>query len=628
MKKTQKKKQVRDLENQLVQRDFSLDVKQVVGKEGEVKERTITFPFSSETPVTRLYGEEILEHKSDNWDLTRLNDGGPLLFNHNFDRPIGVVEKAYISDDDKRGYAQVRFSKEEFASSIYRDIQDGIIKGVSFGYVVSKMEERSDGKFYGTDITVHELSIAPVPADSSVGVSRSNTPTSETDIASNIKKEERTNVSASSDAPVNPKDESMTTTPKENLEVRSEAIDGEKLLKAERSRFQEITAIAEKYDLRELGQEYIQKGKDVSEFNAAVLRQLEPKNQITQSSDTNIGLTEKETRSFSFLKAINYLSNPTDTRAREAAAFEIEASEAAASRLGKTSRGIMIPPDVLTATRDLQTSPGSAGGDVVKTDLLTGSFIDLLRNESACARAGASILSNLEGNVKIPKQSGAANATWIAEGAAAAESDQTLTQVSLVPRTVGAYTDVTRKLLLQSSIDIENFIRNDLARVIALKIDLAGLYGSGVANEPLGLKNTVGIGAEAFAGAVPTFLEVIAMESDLGSANALLGSPTYITNASMRGSLKGTKKDAGSGEFLWTGGLEGELNGYRAIASNQVAAGDVWFGNFSDLLMGFWSGLDLTVDPYTNSTSGTVRVVALQDCDVAVRNPESFCLGT
>jgi HK97 family phage major capsid protein len=337
-------------------------------------------------------------------------------------------------------------------------------------------------------------------------------------------------------------------------------------------------------------------------------------------------MEEKEVRSFSFLRACNYLANPTDSRAREAAAFEIEASEAAAAKLGRTSRGITIPQDVLT--RDLQTSPGSAGGDVIREELLTGSFIDILRNESACARAGATVLSGLEGNIKIPKQSGAASATWIAEGAAAAESDQTLTQVSLVPRTVGAYTDVTRKLLLQSSIDIENFVRNDLARVIALKIDLAGLYGSGVANEPLGIKNVAGIGAEAFAGAVPTFLEVIAMESDLGTANALVGSPCYITNASMRGSLKGTKKDAGSGEFLWTGGLEGELNGYRALVSNQIAAGDVWFGNFSDLLMGFWSGLDLTVDPYTNSTSGTVRIVALQDCDVAVRNAESFCLGT
>ena len=605
----------RDLEPKLVQRDFALEVKQV-----EKQERTLTFPFSSEQPVARYFGDEVLEHKSDNWDLSRLNDGGPLLFNHSFDRPIGVVNKAWIDESDKRGYAEVRFSKEEFASSIYRDIQDGIIRGISFGYVVDDFEQRGE-QFIGKDITVHELSVAPCPADSTVGVNRTVTDTQESD---NIL-QERINA-ASSDASSTSNPVEMTTTPKENMEVRSEAVDSEKLLKAERSRITNIQKAAERHDLRELGQTYVSEGRSVADFNQAIVDNWKQEPVAQASGNAELGMTEKESRSFSFLRACNYLANPTDSRAREAAAFEIEASEAAAAKLGRTSRGITIPQDVLT--RDLQTSPGSAGGDVIREQLETGSFIDLLRNESACARAGATILSGLEGNIKIPKQTGASNATWIAEGAAAAESDQTLSQVSMIPRTVGAYTDVTRKLLLQSSIDIENFIRSDLARVIALKIDLAGLYGSGVGNEPMGIKNTVGIGAEAFAGAVPTFPEVIAMESDLGSANALLGSPCYITNASMRGSLKGTKKDAGSGEFVWTGGQDGELNGYRAFVSNQVAAGDVWFGNFSDLLMGFWSGLDLTVDPYTNSTSGTVRIVALQDCDVAVRHAESFCLGT
>jgi len=605
----------RDLEQKLVQRDFALEVKQV-----EKQERTLTFPFSSEQPVARYFGDEVLEHKSDNWDLSRLNDGGPLLFNHSFDRPIGVVNKAWIDESDKRGYAEVRFSKEEFASSIYRDIQDGIIRGISFGYVVNDFEQRGE-QFIGKDITVHELSVAPCPADSTVGVNRTVTDTQESD---NIL-QERINA-ASSDASSTSKPVEMTTTPKETLEVRSEAVDSEKLLKAERSRITNIQKAAERHDLRELGQTYVSEGRSVADFNQAIVDNWKQEPVAQASGNAELGMTEKESRSFSFLKALNYLANPTDTRAREAASFEIEASEAAAAKLGRTSRGITIPQDVLT--RDLQTSPGSAGGDVIKEELLTGSFIDLLRNESACARAGATILSGLEGNIKLPKQTGAASATWIAEGAAAAESDQTLSQVSMIPRTVGAYTDVTRKLLLQSSISIEQFIRNDLARVIALKIDLAGLYGSGVGSEPLGIKNTVGIGAEAFAGAVPTFPEVIAMESDLGSANALVGSPCYITNASMRGSLKGTKKDAGSGEFVWTGGQDGEMNGYRALVSNQVAAGDVWFGNFSDLIMGFWSGLDLTVDPYTNSTSGTVRIVALQDCDVAVRHAESFCLGT
>jgi HK97 family phage major capsid protein len=178
--------------------------------------------------------------------------------------------------------------------------------------------------------------------------------------------------------------------------------------------------------------------------------------------------------------------------------------------------------------------------------------------------------------------------------------------------------------MLQSSIDIENMVRRDLAAVLALRIDLAGLYGTGSNSEPLGLKFTTGINTEDFAADAPTFAEVVAMESDVAADNALLGSPVYLMNAAMRGNLKTTKKDAGSGIFLME---NGEVNGYRGVLSNQVASNDLWFGNFADLLIGYWSGLDIMVDPYTNSTSGTVRVVAMQDVDVAIRHPESFCRG-
>jgi hypothetical protein len=95
-------------------------------------------------------------------------------------------------------------------------------------------------------------------------------------------------------------------------------------------------------------------------------------------------------------------------------------------------------------------------------------------------------------------------------------------------------------------------------------------------------------------------------------------------NAAMRGYLKTTSKDTGSGMFIMEGG---EVNGYTGVLSNQVAAGDLWFGNFADLIIGYFSGLDIMVDPYTNSTSGTVRVVAMQDVDIAVRHPESFSRG-
>jgi hypothetical protein len=140
----------------------------------------------------------------------------------------------------------------------------------------------------------------------------------------------------------------------------------------------------------------------------------------------------------------------------------------------------------------------------------------------------------------------------------------------------------------------------------------------------LGLKDTTGVLTEDFAANTPTFAEVVALESDIAGANALLGSPVYLMNAAMRGALKTAEKASNTAQFIYTGD---EVNGYSAVVSNQVASNDLWFGNFSDLIMAYFSGLDLMVDPYTGSTSGTVRVVALQDVDVAARHGQSFSRG-
>jgi HK97 family phage major capsid protein len=398
--------------------------------------------------------------------------------------------------------------------------------------------------------------------------------------------------------------------------VRAEAAE------AERSRIAGISALCDKHNMADLGRQLIESGRSIDEARAAVLDKLDIKQEPVTMSAAEIGLTEKESRSFSFLRAINYLANPTDRSARDAAAFEIEASDAAAAKLGRQSRGITIPQDVLR--RDLTVGAATAGGNLVATELDAGSFIDLLRNASALDQAGATVLTGLTGNVAIPRQSGAGTAYWVAESGSPTESQQTVDQVSLTPKTVAAFTDYSRRLMIQSSIDVENMVRSDLARVLALKIDLAGLYGTGSNGEPLGLKLTTGIGTENFAATIPTFAEVVALESDVATANALLGSPVYLMNAAMRGGLKTKAKDAGSGLFVMEGN---EVNGYRGVLSNQVESGDLWFGNFADLIIGYFSGLDLMVDPYTHSTSGTVRVVAMQDVDIAVRHPESFSRG-
>ena len=288
------------------------------------------------------------------------------------------------------------------------------------------------------------------------------------------------------------------------------------------------------------------------------------------------------------------------------------------------------------AQRDLLVGTATAGGHTVATNLLAQSFIDMLVNAMVVMTLGPTMLRDLNGNVAIPRQTGGATAFWVAENGAPTESQQAFDQVTLSPKTVGAFTDYSRQLLLQSSIDVEGFVRMDLARTLALAIDLAAINGSGASNQPRGVLNTSGIGSVAGGtnGAAPTWDNIVDLESAVANVNAALGNLAYLTNTKARGKLKRTQMFSGTnGIPVWA--LDNTLNGYRTAVSNQVpsnlvkgASGAVCsaivFGNWSDLLIGMWGGLDVLVDPYTGGSAGTVRVIALQSIDTTVRHPESF----
>ena len=579
----------------------------------DVDERTFEFPFSSEYPVARYFGNEILSHGRGAADLSRLNDGAPLLFNHDPDRVIGVVERAYIDDKSRRGYARVRFSRNEFAQEILRDVQDGILRNVSFGYSIEKMEERSSGDFVATSWKSLELSVVAIPADPSVGFGRSLD--SKTQPA----------------APAAPKPDpipAMENTTPDLAVVRAEAAE------AERSRISGITSLCDKHNLNDLAGELVRGGKSIDDARAAVLERLGSAQKPVSEKAAEIGLTEKEVRNFSFLRAINALAHPTDRKAQEAARFEYEVSEAAAYAMGKESRGIMVPAEVLK--RDLNVGTATAGGNTVATDLLSANFIDLLRNKAVVMGLGTQMLTGLQGNIAIPRATGGATAYWVAESGSPTESQAAFDQVTMSGKTVGAFSDISRKLLLQSSIDVEGYVRNDLATVLALAIDSAAIEGTGSSNQPTGILNTSGIGSVAGGtnGAAPTYANIVGLETEVAQDNADIGSLSYLTNSKVRGKLKQTYTNSTYGEIP-VFGADGTMNGYNVAVTNQVPSNltkgnasaicsAIIFGNFADLIVGMWGSLDLMVDPYTASTSGTVRVVALQDLDIAVRHPESF----
>ena len=580
--------------------------------------RTIEFPFSSELPVERWFGDEILSHKKGAADLTRLNDGAPLLFNHNMDEIIGVLEKAWFADD-KRGYARVRFAKTARADEVLSMVNDGIMRNVSFGYRINEMAESvKDGKstYTATRWEPYEISLVTVPADHTVGIGRAEADDTRDVTVHRIQEE------SAQPAEITIEEPTMTEQTAPAVDVQVVATQA---AEAERARIAAIEALGQRHSLSDLSRKLINEGVNIDAARAAFLEEIKVDQKPITGKDADIGMTDKEVRQFSVLRALNALANPSDKSAWEAAAFEREVSEASSKAAGKSARGIFVPGEVLRARRDLTAGSATAGGNLVATDLLADSFIDLLRNSSIAIRAGATVMNGLNGNVAIPKQTGAATAYWVAESGAPTESQQTVGQVTMTPKTVGAFTDFSRRLILQSSLDVENMVRRDLAQVIALAIDTAALYGTGANNQPTGLKLQSGINTKDFAATNPTFAELVAMESEIAADNAALGAMRYLLNPAQRGAFKSTEKFSSTGATIWEPG--NSVNGYATEVSNQVTAGDVFFGNFADLMIGFWSGLDLTVDPYAGATSGTVRVIALQDTDIAVRNAVSFCYG-
>lgn len=572
-------------------------------KMADEDDRTLEFPFGSEKPVERYYGMEVLSMDEKSMDLSRLNDGAPLLYQHDADRIIGVVQKAYIKN--KRAYAKVKLANNELGREMQELIKDGIMRNVSFGYKITQMEtdeSTSPVTYRATGFQPFELSLVTVPADESVGIGRAFYHKEVTEAASAVQTQP---------TGVTTVDQTL------NLEaVRAEAA------QAKAKEAAEMIALGQRTKNMEMASEFIANSRGLEELRSALLEKMGVQEKPLNPADAEIGLNEKEKRNFSFVRALNAMAHPNSPEAQRAAAFEIEVSRAAQKQSGKEARGILIPADVLGyGRRDLTVGSASAGGDLVATELMSESFIDLLRKALVLQGAGATIMTGLQGMVALPRQSGGATVYHVAESSSITESALTVDQVTMQPRTIGALTDYSRRLLLQSSVDIENLIRRDLAQSIAIEVENQAINGTGTGSYPLGILNVTGINTES---GFSAFSDYVNAEASLSTDNALLGSLGYLMNSALRGTLKTTEKaTTTNGVFVYE--ADNTINGYSAYVSNSMPNSTAIFANFSDILMGFWSGLDIMVDPYTGSASGTVRVVAMQDYDIAIRHPESIC---
>ena len=633
----------------------------------ESTDETLTFSFSSEAPVERWFGREILLHEPGAMDLSRMNDGAPWLWNHDRNTVLGVVEKAWLGDD-RRLYSTVRWSPnttergtEEFKRR--QDIEAEITRNVSFAYEIKEVDERADG-FYVTSWPVLEVSSVSVPADQTVGLGRAMDdpwvdpeaksaapePEAASDpgpvVAADVEVDAVPSLKCQQAAePAETSDEPPMTTEINVAELQQDA------RRAERDRVATIRGMCDQFSLPDLAEKLINDDSSVDAARAVVMQQLgmrkvELEGRVHDAGAAYLGLSKREVKRYSFLRVAAYLADP-NPRTAEAAAFELDVARAVQAKHSRSASGVLIPWEVLNSNRAAET-PGQVagtfgdGGALVGTNRLDAQFIDLIRNRSAFLNSGLTMLSGLEGNVEIPKKLGSSQFYFVGENADVTNSKLTFGLVNMVPRTIGVRVPISRRMMIQASPDVENLVRLDMAESVALGMDTSIGYGTGSNGQPLGIINTSGIGSVTLGGGSSKvfpanvgggthdcgdWADYVDLETALAANNLDAGSMRYIMNSVVKGALKQTLRASAAGsDYIMTDA--GEVNDYPVVVSNQMQTNDVLFGNFAYCVVGMWSGLDVVIDPYTQSASGQVILTVHQDFDVAVRRPQSFALGS
>lgn len=611
-------------------------------------ERTVKMTISSDAPYERYFGKEILDHSPGSIKMDRLRQGAPLLFNHDRNQHLGRITD--VSTDGKKLSIVAKFGNSPLANEKFQDVKDGILRETSVGYQVNAMkleEESKEGDTYRvTDWTPHEGSLVTIPADISCGVGRDSNGAETKEIVLEAKKgiDSNANQLQQRDMPDAPA--SAETTPKIDVVAERKAALAEHREKCKK--IDDWTCALKNEAWRKAAEAVALKHKNSDEpdfdaFRSEALNGFESVTKVEVSGD--IGMSKKDLKRYSLARAILARG-----MGRALDGLEKECSDATAKILRKEADGFYIPEDwnsrslgemhdlnrsqqeaqldfMRAMTRTLTAGSFAGGGALIGTDLMSGSFIDLLRNKSLVLTLGPTMLSGLVGNVAIPKQTGGATAYWLAEGGSVTASDQAFAQLGLTPKRLVAQTAYDKQLLAQASLSVEGIVRNDQARVTAIAKDLAALFGTGVAGQPIGIANTTGIDASVTFSGAATWANVVKFETAVATANADIGPMSYLTTPATRGKWKTTVKVASYPVFLWSDN-NSPVNGYPANVTNQVTGDRVFFGVWSELIVADWAGIDVVVNPFSLDSTGQIRTTMTQFTDNATRHPAAFSVST
>lgn len=623
----------------------------------------VDLSFASNEPYERWWGIEVLDCTPESVRLGRINDGGALLFNHDWDALRGHHLPGSVRAEDHKVRGQVAISWAADDGKTIKLVQGGHLTKTSTGYEIHQIIEQSVGKsgekiertldgqlfervltrchasapgdlaafrraldaaagpferasnepttYRVTDWEILENSLVTVPADTTVGLGRM----------------------ASDTPPALPE----ITEPTQEKSAMNQTVDTVDVAAIERSfnekaqkRIADISAMGDQFKdfegARGLADAAIRNGQSVEDFTAALLKHISEK---SQKFTPEIGMTAKEAQRFSVVKAIKAMMDNDWSDA----GLEREASKAIADKIRSigversgTGRGFFIPLEV--QQRDMLVATAANGGNMVATNLRPQDFIELLRARTLSNELGVRRLSGLVGNADITKHTAGATGYWLAsESTAITESQQTIGLLQLRPKNLGAYTEVTRQLMMQSTPDADSFVMGDLAAQLAVAIDAAVFNGSGSGGQPTGIIGTAGVGSVT--GTSLALAGLVEFQTDVAGANALNANCRYVTTPTVAGLLTQRARIASTDSItLWKGNInDGTVEGYAAHTSNNIPAATMIFGDFSQAILAEWGVLEIDVNPYANFTAGITGIRAFYTCDVGVRVPGAFSVA-
>jgi HK97 family phage major capsid protein len=664
----------------------------------------VDMAFASGEPYERWWGVEILDVKGAR--LGRLNDGAPLLFNHDWNDLRGVhVPGSVRADTDGVMRGQVRITS---ATQAGRDtialVDTKVLTKASIGYQIITIVEKSTGKsgeqiertidgatferlleahgatrdangfrraldgavgkleragdsmptYIVTDFEPLENSFVTVPADNTVGVGRSAQQGAAQLVsqppAATAALERKATMNGANQAAAGAIADDGAAQQRASTVPMPTGTPGNTALQMEQARRQGIENLCKAMHIDDnIRDHFIGTGMSIAEISNDLLQIQQQRGQQNPKSVAALDLTAGEAKRYSLMAAIRACADKNWTNA----GFELECSREIAKRQNtvldpnkffvpfeiqgrqvQAVNGSLMTGDARRAMggyarRDLTAGTGSAGGFLVATENM--SFIEILRNRSVAYRMGARRMAGMVGNVTIPRQTAAATAVWLAnEASTATESQQTLGQLSLSPKTVGAYTEISRQLMLQSSPDAEAMVTSDLGSVCSLAVDVGALRGSGSSGEPTGIVNTAGIGAVAGAGFLAAaYGRTLEFQTDVATGNVMPMAGGYVTTPLIAAEMMQRVKFPSTASPIWEGNVwDGSMAGFSCMSTNQMAAATMLFGDWAQLVVAEWGVLQIEVNPYANFQAGIIGVRAMVSVDVGLRYAAAFSLAS